>query len=86
MMEYSGIISWLITLTYLSRSGCHVLDHIDNGSVCPPRTKYNMELLSSLVGVEKAIRDAVHSVTEQIITCPDDCDHTAGKHYENTPM
>ena len=53
MMEYSGIISWLITLTYLSRSGCHVLDNMDNRSVCPPRTKYNMELLSSLVGVEK---------------------------------
>ena len=64
MMEYSGIIAWLITLAYLSRSGCHVLGHMDNGSVCPPRTMYNMELLSSLVGVEKVIRDAVHSVTE----------------------
>ena len=83
MTGYSGTIAWFVVLALLSSSDCHILTNMNDEPVCPLRSVYNMLLRNSLVGVENAIRDAVHSVTEQILTCPDavpDCAHT-GKYY-----
>ena len=83
-MRHSCSILWVLAIVFLSRSSGHVLDYLTRDPVCPTRTAYNMELRNNLVGVEKAIREAVHSVTEQIISCPDDSSQTPGRSCINS--
>ena len=74
-MENLRFEIWFIVAMLAQSSEAHSL-HIEQEPVCTSRSSYNLLMRKKMIEIEYEIREAVRSLTDQVLHCPDD-----GKFY-----